>query len=308
MANKKLKVGKRIIEISNPDKIIFPKSKITKLEFVEYYQRIAPYMLPYLKNRPISMKRYPDGITGEGFFQKDASPYFPSWIKRIAVPKESGGSVHYVLCNNVETLVYLASQLVLTPHIWLSTTPKLYYPDRIIFDLDPSPGVDFNEVKWAAKEFKVVLDELNIPVFIMTTGSRGVHLVIPLKRMHTFDFARSFAHDLAELLVQRYPKKLTLTMSKAKRGKRIFVDYLRNGFGATGAAPYSVRAHEGAPVATPFNWSELKTITPQKYTIKTIFRRLKAKKDPWATLSRKACSLKTARKKLHQMRKIAGLE
>ena len=132
----------------------------------------------------------------------------------------------------------------------------------------------------------------------MTTGSRGVHIVMPLKRVHTFEFVKKFAHDLAELMVHLYPKKLTLQMSKAKRGRRIFVDYLRNGFGATGAAPYSVRAHEGAPVATPFNWSELGRITPQKYTIRNIFKRLKSKKDPWAGMAKKACSLKMARKKL----------
>lgn len=304
---KKLKVGNRIIEVSNPDKIIFPESNITKLEFVEYYQRIAPYMLPFLKNRPISMQRFPDGITGEGFYQKNASPYFPAWIKQVEVPKASGGLVHYAVCNNAETLVYLASQLMITPHLWLSSLPKLYYPDRIIFDLDPSPGVEFTQIRWAAKELKTVLDELGIPVFIMTTGSRGVHLVIPLKRVHTYEFTRSFAHDLAEFLVHQYPKKLTLEMSKVKRGKRIFVDYLRNGFGATGAAPYCVRALEGAPVATPIDWSELAAITPQKYNIKTIFRRLKAKKDPWATISKKACSLKADRKKLAVMRKNAGL-
>ena len=304
---KKLKVGRHIIEVSNPDKIIFPKSKITKLEFVEYYERIAPFMLPFLKNRPISMQRFPDGIDKKGFFQKDASPYFPAWIKRVAVPKSSGGDVQYVVCNNAETLVYLASQLVVTPHIWLSSVPKLDYPDRMIFDLDPSPGVDFAQIRWAAKELKAVLDELGIPVFIMTTGSRGVHLVIPLKRVHTFEFTRAFARDLAALLVYRYPKKLTLQMSIKKRGKRIFVDYLRNGFGATGAAPYAVRAHEGAPVATPIAWSELAAITPEKYTIKTIFRRLKAKKDSWATMSKKACSLKAARKQLDVMRKNAGL-
>lgn len=304
---KKLKVGNRIIEVSNPDKIIFPKSKITKLEFVEYYQRIAPFMLSFLKNRPISMQRFPDGIASEGFYQKDAAAYFPAWIKRVEVPKVSGGMVHYVVCNNAEILVYLASQLMITPHLWLSSLPKLHYPDRIIFDLDPSPGVDFAQIRWAAKELKAVLDEFGLPVFIMTTGSRGVHLVIPLKRVHTFEFARTFAHDLAELLVHQHPKQLTLEMSKAKRGKRIFVDYLRNGFGATGAAPYSVRALEGAPVATPFDWCELAAITPQKYTIKTIFRRLKAKKDPWANISKEACSLKVARMRLDEMRNNAGL-
>lgn len=306
--NTKIKVGKRTIEISNTDKIIFPKAKITKLEFVEYYQRIAPHMLPFMKNHPVSMQRFPDGITGKNFFQKDASSYFPDWIKRVAVSKEEGGKVHYVVCNDAATLVYLASQLVLTPHIWLSSIPKLNYPDRIIFDLDPSPGVTFADIRWAAMELKKLLEMLKLPTFIMTTGSRGVHVVVPLKKIHTFDFVRKFAHDLAELAVAQFPKKLTLQLPKSKRGKRIFVDYLRNGFGATGAAPYSVRAHEGAPVATPFDWDELGNITPQKYNIRNIFKRLSKVKNPWALFNKKACSLKTARKKLDQMRKDAGLE
>lgn len=295
-----MKIGTRTIEISNPDKVIFPKSKITKLELIEYYARIAPVMLPYLKNRPISMQRFPNGIAGELFYQKDAPDYFPPYIKRVNVPKEDGGIVHYPVANNEAALVYLATQLMV-PHVWLSTAPKLKYPDRMIFDLDPSPGVTFADVRWAARELKKLLDELGLPAFIMTTGSRGVHVVIPLKRLHTFEFVRAFAHDIAQLLISHHPDRLTLQMAKAKRGKRIFVDYLRNGFGATGVAPYAVRPIENAPVATPFDWDELGAITSNSYTIRTIFKRLKAVRDPWKLFFTSACSLKKARKKLDFM-------
>lgn len=298
---KKIKVGNYSIEISNPDKLIFPKAKITKLEFVEYYQKIALYMLPYLKNRPVTMLRFPDGITKKGFYHKDAPPYFPDYIKRLSVSKKEGGVVHYPVCNNAASLVYLASQLTITPHLWLSTAPKLNYPDRIIFDLDPSAGVEFELIRWAAREIKKLLDQLKLPAFIMTTGSRGVHIIIPLKPIHTFDDTRAFAREIAQFLAHQYPQKLTIEISKKKRGKRIFIDYLRNSFGATGVAPYAVRAVEGAPVATPFDWHELSSITPQKYTIRTIFKRLSRKKDPWASLAKKACSIKSARKKLDQM-------
>ncbi len=296
---KKLKVGAHAIEISKEDKIIFPKSKITKLQLVEYYQKITPFMLPYLKNRPISMQRFPNGINGDVFYQKDAPDYFPSYIKRVIVPKEEG-AVHYPVANNEAALIYMATQLMV-PHVWLSTSPKLHYPDHMIFDLDPSPGVTFAMIRWAAQELKTLLDELDLPAYIMTTGSRGVHIWVPLKKKDRFDFVHQFAHDIAQVLVHQYPEKLTIEMSKKKRGKRIFVDYLRNGFGATGVAPYSVRIIENAPVAIPFDWKELPRITPQKYTIKNIFRRLKGKKDPWAGMMQKAVSLKVARKVLDKI-------
>jgi bifunctional non-homologous end joining protein LigD len=286
-----IKVGTRTIELSNQDKILFPKSKITKGDLVTYYQKIAPYMVPHVKDRPLSMLRYPNGITHEGFYQKETPDYFPSWIKTVTIAKKEDGKTNYVMMNDAATLAYLANQGLITPHIWLSRAPKVNNPDRLIFDLDPSPGVGFDTIRWAARELKKKLEEKKLPVFIMTTGSRGVHVVVPLKRLHTFDQVKSFAHAIARELVTEFPSKLTLEMSKAKRGKRIFVDTLRNAFAQTGVAPYGVRAIEGAPVAAPIEWKELGSVTPQKFTIKNIFRRLKAKGDLWKNIEKDAVKL-----------------
>jgi len=293
-----IKVGNKVIQTSNEDKILFPKSKITKGEIIDYYQQIAPIMIPHIKKRPLSMKRYPNGIQEKGFFQKDAGDYFPDWITTEKIRKKEGSSTAYVLCNNAPTLVYLANQAVLVYHPWLSRVPKLKYPDRLIFDLDPSTK-GFAQIRWAAKVLKKQLEDLGLTPFIMTTGSRGVHVVIPLKAKETFDEVKSFAYDVAQLLVNKYPKKFTIEMLKSKRGSKIFIDILRNEWAQTGVAPYSVRAKEKAPVATPIEWKELSTVTPQKYTIKNIFKRLSRKKDPWTTINQYATTLKKAHKKLN---------
>ncbi len=295
-----IKIGNKVIETSNEDKILFPKAKITKGELVDYYQRIAPFMIPHTKNRPLSMKRFPNGINEKGFFQKDAADYFPDWIITEKIRKKGGGSTDYVLCNNAATLVYLANQAVIEYHTWLSRVPKLKYPDRLIFDLDPSTK-GFEQIRWAAKVLKKQLECLDLTPFLMTTGSRGMHIVIPLKGKETFDEVKAFALDIAQLLVQQYPKKFTLEMLKAKRGSKIFIDTLRNAWAQTGVAPYSVRVKEGAPVAVPIEWKELSAVTSQKYTIKNIFKRLARKKDPWTTMGQYATTLQNARKKLDRL-------
>jgi len=301
--NRKIKCGRYTVTVTTENKILFPKAGITKGDLIRYYKRIAPIMLPHIKNRPLTMHRFVHGITGEGFYQKDAPDYFPSWIAVAPIEKKEGGIVRYVLCNNEATLVYVANQLSIALHTWLSRLPKIDYPDRMIFDLDPSKGVTIPTIQWAAKKVKELLQDCGLTPFIMTTGSRGFHIVIPLKKIHTFDYTRTFAKDIARLLVHRYPHKLTLEMRKNKRGKRIFVDTLRNAFAQTSVAPYSVRAKPGAPIATPIEWHELinKKTKPQSYTIKNIFRRLSQKKDPWLTIDRTAVSLKQARKKLDKL-------
>jgi len=267
---RKIKCGRYTVTVTTENKILFPKAGITKGDLIRYYERIAPIMIPHLKNRPLMMHRFVHGIAEEGFYQKDAPDYFPFWIAVAPIEKKEGGIVRYVLCNNVATLVYIANQLSITPHIWLSRVPKIDYPDRMIFDLDPSKGVSLSVIRWAAKKIKELLEKCGLTSFVMTTGSRGFHIAVSLKKIHTFDYTRTFAQDLARLLVHRYPDKLTLEMRKDKRGKRIFVDTLRNAFAQTGVAPYAVRAKPGAPIATPIEWDELlnKGIKPQSYTIK----------------------------------------
>ncbi|HRN78540.1 MAG TPA: non-homologous end-joining DNA ligase [Candidatus Dependentiae bacterium] len=304
MSNKQsINVGKYIIELSNEDKILFPKSKITKGDLINYYDRIAPVMIPYVKDRPLTMRRFPDGIATEGFYQKDIPDYFPSWIKSIAIKKSQGGTTAYVLCNHDATLVYIANQASIEQHIWLSRVSKLNYPDRMIFDLDPSGKASFTLVKWTAKTIKKLLDDLELTVFVMTTGSRGLHVVVPLKPVESYARVKNFAQEIAQYLVEQYPDKLTREIRKNKRGNRIFLDTLRNDYGHHGVAPYSVRAKEGAPIATPIEWNELVGLSSaQKFTIKNIFSRLSKKKDPWHIINKHTQTLTNARKKLKKIK------
>jgi bifunctional non-homologous end joining protein LigD len=301
----KIKLGRYTVEITHPDKILFGTSGFTKKDLVDYYVAIAPTMLPYVDDRLISLQRFPEGIDGQGFFQKDAPDYFPEWITRVPVKKETDGAVAYVVIDKPATLIYLANQNCITPHIWLSKKDKLDNPDRMIFDLDPAAHLTFAAIQDVAKKLKDVLDQLELPTFCMLTGSRGAHIVVPLKRTHTFDEVRAFAHDVAAMLAQQFPKLITVDVHKAKRGKRVFIDWLRNGFGATAVAPYAVRPHEGAPVATPVTWKELLSagMDSQKYSIKTVMKRVDKVGDVWQGMEKHAVTLTKARKKLDEMKK-----
>jgi len=297
----KIKAGRYTVEITHPERIVFGKSGLTKKDLVDYYLKIAPIMLPHLNDRPISMQRFPNGITDEGFFQKDASAYFPDWIARKPLTKENGDIVHYVIIDKQATLIYLANQNCITPHIWLSKVDNLNKPDRMIFDLDPADKLSFSAVQDVAKKLKDLLDILELPSFYLLTGSRGAHIVVPLKRTHTFDEVRDCAHEISILLSKQFPKLITVEMRKSKRGKRVFMDWLRNGYGATAVAPYAVRAHENAPVAMPVTWKELqkKGMSSQKYTIKNAMKRINKVSDLWQDMHKDAVSLKEALKKLN---------
>lgn len=286
------------IELSNLDKILFPDSGITKGDLVDYYRRIAPVALPHWRGRPLSMHRFPDGIGEDGFFQKEVPGYFPDWIDRIELPKQDG-TVTYAVADNAATLVYLANQGCITPHLSLARRDKPDHPDRLIFDLDPSDD-DFAKIQRAAKRVRALLDDLDMASFVQTSGSRGLHVVVPLDRSADFDEARTFARDAAERLVERYPQEFTVEQRKDKRGDRVFLDYLRNAYGQTSVAPYAVRAIEGAPVATPLRWSEAGAgdLDPRKYTLRNIFRRLSRIDDPWEQLPRRRYSISAAAKRL----------
>jgi bifunctional non-homologous end joining protein LigD len=278
-----MKVGSHTIETSNEDKIFFPESGIIKGDLIHYYKDIAPIMLPHVQDRPITMHRFPDGIEGEGFYQKEIPDYFPQWMDRVRIKKKEGGENEQVVCNNAAALVYLANQACITPHVWLSRTDKLNYPDKLVFDLDP-PGDEFEPVRKAAYTLKDMLKERRLTPFVMTTGSRGVHVVAPLDRSQDFDTVRTFAENLADVLAQDDPQYVTTEQRKPKRGSRVFLDMLRNSYAQTSVAPYAVRAKPGAPVATPLEWEELADTTSQSYTIKTIFRKMGQKRDPWKSL------------------------
>lgn len=297
----KIKIGTYTLTITNQSKIWFPKDNITKLDIITYYSDIASHMLYFLKNRPLTMQRYPDGITGESFYQKDAFSYFPEWIKTQNIPKKEGGITHYVVCQNKATLIYLANFGCITLHLWLSQINKLDNPDRLIFDLDPSTS-DFTLVKKTALLLKQLLEFLGLTPFLMTTGSHGLHVIVPLDKKLDYQAVKNFADQCAQLLIQQNPNFLTLELRKNKRGKKVFIDTLRNQFGATAVAPFSVRAHPGAPVATPLHWHELaeNKLSSQSYNIKNIFKRLKEITDPWENF-KKPQSLKRAIARLSKL-------
>lgn len=298
-------INNRAIELTHEDKLLFPADGITKGEVIQYYQRIAPYMLPQLEGRPLAMQRFTRDINDGGFYQKEAGSYFPDWIEQSAIKNQDGSVVHYVVCNDAASLVYLANQGVLVYHTWPTIIGKLRYPDRMIFDLDPSGGASFADVRFAASRLKELLDALGLIAFVMTTGSRGVHIILPLERTLTFNRVRAYAHALAQHLVDQYPDQMTLEIRKAKRGNRIFFDVIRNTYGHHSVAPYSIRALPGAPVATPISWDELlkKGIMPQSYTIKNIMRRLAQKDDVWADFGHKKNKLPDVRKGLKHISK-----
>jgi len=247
------------------------------------------------------MERYPDGVAGPSFFQKEVQSYYPNWIERVTVEK-AGGTITHVVCNNEATLVYLANQACITPHIWLSRVEKPRCPDQMVFDLDPS-GENFEPVRAAAQSFGELLDELELPRYVKTTGSRGLHVAVPLDRAEDFDSVRAFARRLAEIVVNGDREHRTLEQRKDRRFGRVFVDTNRNAYAQTVAPAFAVRARPAAPVSLPLNWSELnrKDLRPNGATIRTVFERLEKAGDPWRDFRRHATSLSRARRKIEKL-------
>ncbi len=286
-----IRVGGQSVHLTRPTKLLFPDDHIDKRELAQYYEHIAPTMLPYLRDRPVTMERFPDGIDGPRLVQKRAAAYFPRWIHTASMPKQDG-TVRHVVCQDGATLVYLANQACITPHVWLSRTDKPHQPDQMIFDLDPS-GDDFRTVCRAAISLRELLRKEHLDAFVKTTGSRGLHVLVPLKRHADFDEVRAFARAIATELAESDPKRLTLEVRKDKRGGRIFVDTARNAYAQTAAPPYAVRPRPGAPVAAPLEWRELEDprLTADRYTIHNIFDRLRRQGDVWKDLTRRAQEL-----------------
>ena len=296
-----IRVGGRDVKITRPEKVLFPDDGITKQDLVDYYRRVARWILPQLRERPLTLERFPDGIRGPRIIQKSAAPYFPRWIKTVSVAK-AGGSLRHVVCDDEATLAYLANLACITPHIWLSRIDKREYPDQMVFDLDPS-GASFAPVVETAKAARNLLEQLGLPVYVKTTGSRGLHVVVPLKRQEDFDSVRGFARQVAELLVNQSPNERTLEQRKDKRGERVFLDINRDAYAQTIAPAYAVRPRPGAPVSMPLDWRELddKALRPDGITIRNIFERLEKLKDPWKDFRARAASLKTAAQKLRRL-------
>jgi bifunctional non-homologous end joining protein LigD len=285
-------VGRRRVPLSHPDKVLFADPPITKCQLARHYEQVAPAMIPHVRDRPLALQAFPNGIDAPGFFMKSVPKYFPDWIATVKVPKR-GGSLTQVLAQDAATLVYLAGQNVITPHIWLSRADRPREPDRLIIDLDPSPGIGFAEVRAAARDAGERLRDCGLAAYAMVTGSRGVHVVAPLRRGPGFGDVHGFARALAEAMVAAHPEQLTLEWHRAERGARIYLDVNRINYAQHAVAPYGVRPRPGGPVAMPIRWEELsdRKLAPDRWTIADAADRLRSEGDAWKGIARTARKL-----------------
>jgi bifunctional non-homologous end joining protein LigD len=288
--------------ITHPDKVLFPDDGITKGELAAYYEMIAPAMLPHIVGRPITMERFHRGIGEKGFFQKDVLRGFPDWLERVEVQKK-GGTVHHPIVTDPRSLVWLANQNSITPHVWIARVPDLWHPDICVFDLDPSEEQP-ETLRAAAIALRDLLSELGLESWVKASGSKGFHIVVPLDGSADYGDVGRFANTAGALLVRRDPKHFTQEFSKADRGDRILVDTGRNAYHATFAAPYSVRAKPGAPVSAPCTWDEVKNGTsPRSFSLRGMADRISTAGDLWSEMLIRGQSLTTA---IERLRRLAG--
>jgi bifunctional non-homologous end joining protein LigD len=299
-----VRAGRRTVRIHRPDKVLFPgggdAKEYTKGDLVDYHRAVAPYMLPHLRGRPLMLDRHPDGIEGPAFMQKNTPDGYPEWITRVEVAKE-GGTVRHPVCDDTATLLYLVDQASVTLHRWLSRADAIDRPDRLVFDLDPA-GDDFEAVREAARLLGELLGELELPSAPMTTGSRGLHVVVPLAGGQDFDEVRAFAREVADTLAAAHPDRLTTAARKKDRGDRLYLDVQRNAYAQTAVAPYTVRPLPGAPVATPVSWDRLDDpdLHARRWTVADAAEH--ARTGPWDGLPRRGRALGPARRRLRALR------
>lgn len=291
--------------ITHPEKVLFPGDGITKGELASYYGAVASVVVPYIKGRPVTMERFPAGIDKKGFIQKDVSKGFPAWLERVAVPKKDG-TVHYPIVTDTRSLLWVINQNTITPHVWISRAPKLHNPDICVFDLDPTEEEKPAVLRTAALALRDLLEELGLPSWVKTSGSKGFHIVVPLDGKADMGTVGGFTNAVGTLLVCRDPKHLTQEFHKKDRGGRILVDTGRNGFSATHAAAYAVRPKPGAPVSAPCTWEEIEAgaVGPRTFTLRTMPARLADVGDLWADMKKRAKSLK---RPIARLRRIAGM-
>jgi bifunctional non-homologous end joining protein LigD len=276
--------------------VIFPDDGLTKLDLANHYALVGATMVSHIKDRPLAMLVFPGGLERDGVFIKKVPFHFPQWIDRVELEKRDGGKTTMAMANEPATLVFLANQNCITPHVFPARADDLEQPDRLIFDFDPPDGTDFADVRRAALAAGDALREIGLAPFAMTTGSRGLHVIAPLRRDAGWDVARKLAHTVGERLAEADPDHLTMEFHIAKRGGRIYVDTTRNAYMQHTVAPYAVRPKPGAPVATPLEWDELSndSLTAQSWTLRTIGWRLDKDGDPWKGMGRNARSLAKA--------------
>ncbi|MDX5433023.1 MAG: non-homologous end-joining DNA ligase, partial [Halomonas sp.] len=291
------------VRLTHPDRVLFPEQGLTKLDLARFYEQIQEWVLPHLARRPLSLVRCPQGRNDECFFQKHPRSAIPDSVPRIDVP-EKKGSAEYVYVETAADLIGLVQAGALEIHPWGSRIDHLEQPDSLVFDLDPDQGIAWKEILRVAGTLRERLESLGLTPFLRTTGGKGLHLVVPLEPSAEWEQAKAFAKGVAEAHAKDDPKRLTTNMSKAKREGRIFLDYLRNGRGATAVASYTVRARENAPVAVPIRWDELNAaLRADRYNVQNLRRRLSAlREDPWAGFDEAARPLDA------QLLKIMGVK
>jgi bifunctional non-homologous end joining protein LigD len=292
------------VTITNPDKIFWPAERYTKRDLVDYYERIAPFMLPYLRDRPVVLTRYPDGIEGKSFFQKDAPTWAPAWVRTERIPSpHAGRDIHYFVVNDVETLRFVANMAAIPLHFWHSRLGTLDRPDWLVLDLDPK-GAPFVHVVRVARALKRILDGLELPSYVKTSGATGLHVLVPLGARYGYDEARTFARLLAVMGVEAEPAISTVARPLKSRGGRVYIDWGQNGQGQTIVAPFSVRPRPGAPVSCPLPWEEIGArLDPARFTIRSTPARVEKHGDPMAPVLSGAVDLRAVLARLERGRR-----
>jgi bifunctional non-homologous end joining protein LigD len=290
-----LRAGRRRVRISNPDKVLFPADGITKADLANYYAAIAPAMAPHARDRPLNLWRWNRGIDEEVVIQQAIPKGAPEWVKRVTVPRRRGGEVEHAVGGEPATLVWLANQNCITPHVWTARADRPDHPDRIVFDFDPpddDAGSHLAAIRAGALAIGDLLREKGLEPYAMTSGSRGIHVVAPIRRGPESDVVRTVAGEWAEEVAERLPDQLTTSWRKDGRGGRVLVDAARNTYAQTAVAPYAVRAKPGAPVATPLFWEEVADAEPRRWTLRDVPARVAERGDPWEGIGKAAAALR----------------
>ena len=292
-----LRFGDVTVKTTNLDRMVFPDVGIAKRDVLAYYRDVADVMVPELRRRALTIERFTKSIADKGFFQKHAQKHYPPWIERHELGAKT--RVAYPVCDTPAALVYFANQGAVAFHVWPSTVDAPYNPDTIVFDLDPPDG-GFDLVRRTARILYDLFGELGLPAFVKTTGSKGLHIVAPVDGEATYDDVHALTGGISTLLVGRHPDLLTTEFYKKDRGGRLFLDTMRNTYGATVIAPYSLRPRPGAPVAAPIDWRDIDDpgLRPDGFRLRDIRERLDAWGDPWSELRDAPGSVAAARKKL----------
>ena len=296
-----IKIGRTIVTITNRKKVYWPDDGFTKGDMIDYYDKIAEYILPHLKGRCLSLKRNPNGINDKGFYHKDAGEDAPPFVDVFKVKSQSNNKIiDYIVCNNKASLLYVANLGCIEMNPWNSTTKKQHYPTWMVIDIDPSDKNKFTEVVDTALATKVILDKAGVSSYCKTSGASGLHVYVPLKNRYEYETVRDFANIIASFVQEQLPRITTLERSLSKRGPKIYIDYLQNSAGQTLASTYSIRPVPGASVSTPLEWKEVNhKLSPRQFTIKNILQRIKKKGDLFLPVLNESNSIEKALKALN---------